>query len=89
MEPDVWALYGIAGAHLTLEEARARFGEEYARRTDGGTIDAVEQGWLRYEFIGENNSVDWVDANHAAWLYSPLDDKPRGVVRPVTVIPWP
>lgn len=75
----------IAGAHLTLEEAQARFGEEYASVEDAA-ITGVTPVWIRFEFIGPNNYFDGAEDTGAGWLIHEQTERPRGVVRPATVI---
>jgi len=78
----------ILGAHLSIEEAREQFGEEYADSMDqdpSAVINNVRHCWARYEFIGPDNCPECCEGMTAAWiLYE--DYRPQGFVRRVTVI---
>ena len=82
----------IVGEHLTLEESRKRFGDDYDEyvECDGcDPIKSVKHWWVRYEFIGEPNCPDDYDdpsPGDALWMLKETEIRPKGVVRKATVI---
>jgi len=85
----------IIGDHLTLEETRKRFGDEYGEEyydydaDKPGIIESVKHWWVRYEYLGPYNcpdDFDDCDPGDAAWLLREQIARPKGVVRKATVI---
>jgi hypothetical protein len=81
----------IVGAHLTLDEARARFGEDYNAEIGAdeiATINAVKHCWVRYEIIGEGNCPDDYEPEPGLrlWMLHEQTRRPGGVVRKATVV---
>jgi hypothetical protein len=88
-------IYVIVGAHLSLEEAREQFGEEYADEDydyDNDCIkriNSVKHQWVRYEYIGPDNCPDDYDdpePGDALWMLKRQEKRPKGCVRKATVI---
>jgi hypothetical protein len=82
----------ILGAHLSLEEARARFGEEFARENGGdepAVIDHVDHCWVRQGFVGEDDLDaldDGIEIGTRWWILHETTVRPTGVVRRATVV---
>lgn len=82
--------YVIVGAHLSLEDTRKQFGEEI--KLDQGEhaeITKVKHWWVRYEFLGPDNTPDDFndpEPGDAAWVLYDKEARPGGAVRRATVI---
>jgi hypothetical protein len=83
-------LYVIVGGHIPLKEIREKYGEEI--KLDEGKdaeIVSTRYGWVRYEFLGPDNTPDDFDdpvPGDAAWILYLQEKRPKGIVRKVTAI---